>query len=83
MATMKMEAICSSEMSVHTRFISAIFQKTAFFIATGMKTSDPTQGLHWFAVRLFSQSAILITIYEVGSRAGLQDVIPKEAFSLD
>jgi hypothetical protein len=42
-STLKMEAIRSSETSVHTRYNGATSQKTAFFIVTAVKTSNPTR----------------------------------------
>jgi hypothetical protein len=41
-SSLKMEAIYSSETSVHTKSIRATSQKTTFFIFTSVKTSDPT-----------------------------------------
>jgi hypothetical protein len=38
--TLKMEAICSSETSVHTSLYCATSQKTTFFIVTAVKTSN-------------------------------------------
>jgi hypothetical protein len=39
-STLKMEAIRSSETSIHTRSTGATSQKTTFFIVTVVKTSD-------------------------------------------
>jgi hypothetical protein len=42
-STLKMEAICSSETSVHTNLHGATSQKTVYFTVTAVKTSNLTR----------------------------------------
>jgi hypothetical protein len=55
-----MEAICSSERSVHTKLHGGTYQKTAFFIVAAVKTSNPTRAT--FCPEEGSKQTVVITI---------------------